>query len=100
MGTRAISVALLMACGSSSPPPLDAMPDGGMPVGPLFGEACELPPFPQVADCRDGSGSCIEASPNTGVCRPYCVADGYTSCEQRDGQPLVTDRGACVCVPR
>lgn len=93
----AVVVVLVAACNNASTPP-DAASDA-LPVGPLFGEPCALPPFPQVADCHDGSGTCIDSG-GTGVCRPYCVADGYTSCAQRDGAELVTDRGVCVCVPR
>ena len=34
------------------------------------------------------------------VCRPWCAIGGVAQCAARGGNEHVTDRGACVCVPR
>jgi hypothetical protein len=66
--------------------------------GDLFGEECTQPPFPQVGICRDGQGACNDEASGS-RCRPFCTRDGVPQCMARQGIEVVTDRGACVCVP-
>jgi len=67
-------------------------------AGDLFGDPCTQPPFPQIGVCRDGAGACND-EPGGSVCRPFCTREGMPQCMSRMGIELVTDRGACVCVP-
>ena len=68
-------------------------------AGDLFGEACTQPPFPQIGVCHDGQGGCTDETGGS-VCRPFCHVNGVPQCAARDGNEVITDRGACVCVPK
>lgn len=67
--------------------------------GTLFGEPCVQPPFPEIGACHDGAGACHDEGPEA-LCRPWCHVNGVAQCDPRGGVELITDRGACVCVPK
>jgi hypothetical protein len=67
--------------------------------GTLFGEPCVQPPFPEIGACHLGEGACHDEAGES-VCRPWCHVGGVSQCAMRGGLEQVTDRGACVCVPR
>ena len=66
--------------------------------GTLFGEPCVQPAFPEIGTCHLGEGACHDESEGS-VCRPWCHLEGMPQCAARSGIEVVTDRGACVCVP-
>jgi hypothetical protein len=88
----------VVACGGDNRPGIDVLITEEAAVGSLFGEACTQPPAPEIGICRDGEGACTD-EPGGSVCRPFCHVDGVPQCEARLGIELITDRGACVCVP-
>ena len=91
-------VFVLAACGDNAPGV-----DGGFVLadaaGSLFGEPCTQPPAPEVGICHDGQGACHD-EPEGSVCRPFCHVEGQPQCASLDADEAITDRGACVCVPR
>jgi hypothetical protein len=92
-------IGALCACGDDRPGAVDApIPEEDAPVGDLFGEPCTQPPFPEIGICHDGAGACHDEEGGS-VCRPFCHVNGEPQCETLDGVEVVTDRGACVCVP-
>lgn len=95
-------VLAIAACGDDrpgidAPLPADAPPDVGA-TGDLFGEPCTQPPAPEIGICHDELGACHDEDGGA-VCRPFCEIEGQAQCEGRNGVEVVTDRGACVCVP-
>lgn len=98
-----VAIVLVAGCGGDDLPATDgsvSVLDGpDTPGGDLFGEACTQPPFPEIGICHDGEGACHD-EPGGSVCRPFCHAQGEPQCVGRDGIEQLTDRGACVCVPR
>jgi hypothetical protein len=87
----------LVACGDNVPG-VDVLLTEEAATGSLFGEACTQPPDPEIGICHDGEGACNDEAGGS-VCRPFCHVDGVPQCDARAGVELVTDRGACVCVP-
>jgi len=67
--------------------------------GTLFGEPCTQPPAPEIGICHEGEGGCHDEGAGS-VCRPFCHVNGVAQCEARNGKESITDRGACVCVPK
>jgi hypothetical protein len=101
-----IWVAVLAVAGSCGDdrdgPPRDAgliVEAGPDASGSLFGEACTQPPAPTIGVCHGGDGACHD-EPGGAVCRPFCAVDGEPRCDALGGLEAITDRGACVCVPR
>jgi hypothetical protein len=96
---------LVVACGDNrrgiddaALPLLEASVDA-LVSGNLFGEACVQPPFPEIGACHQDGGACTD-EPGGSVCRPWCHVEGVAQCMPRGGVEQITDRGACVCVPR
>jgi hypothetical protein len=96
---------LAVGCGDNrTGAPVDAQLDFEAGVdaslaGMLFGEPCTQPAFPTVGVCHNGEGGCHDEPPAGSVCRPFCHVNGQPQCAARDGNEVITDRGACVCVP-
>lgn len=95
-------IAVACACGDDRTGVDAVLPSGDAAGdalgGDLFGEPCTQPPAPEIGLCRDGAGACHD-EPGGAVCRPFCHVQGQPQCTARDGVEVVTDRGACVCVP-
>jgi len=96
---------LLVACGDDRPSdPADAtlVFEAGLDSslgGTLLGEPCTQPPFPEIGECHEGEGGCHD-EPAGPVCRPWCHVNGLAQCAARNGVEQITDRGACICVPK
>lgn len=98
----AVLVAALGCGDNRSGPQFDAalLFEAGLDAqgGTLFGEPCTQPTFPAIGTCHEGEGACHDETGGP-VCRPFCHVGGVSQCTARGGNEVLTDRGACVCVP-